>query len=523
MNTGYFKLSVPESTRCWRAFCAFLACLCFPVLPLPARTLQDVPVVRKARPESFRKAVLIELKGSIDFRLGQYFQNRLAKARQGGADLVIVEIDSPGGLKTVSLEVAEQLRDVDWAHTVAWIPREAISGGALAALGCDEILGSPTMRFGDIGMIEFDPEFWAFRLVPAKIQSVLVRQARDLAVAKGRPAELAEALIDKDAQVFMRQNAGGQTEYRIVRVGEAAPDGDWTLVEESGPERFLTVSGARGRAIGLIDGLADNREGMFQELNIRASDCTVYRITTSDGILYLLNTSLVTAVLIVVGMLALYLELSAPGIGIGAVVSGLCAVLFFGSRYLGGTAGWLEVTLFAVGLVFLIMELFVIPGWGVSGILGLLLVAASVVLASQSFVVPSSPDQWNETLSTLVMMLASGCVVLIGAAWITRRFGSLPVFNQLVLAPHADRTAGASQGLKAGGTAKPVPAPHPLVSVGDWGRAESPLRPSGLVRFAGRNIDVVSEGSYVEAGENVRVIAIQGSIVTVAPVRPDEA
>lgn len=477
---------------------------------------------RRKRPAEFRKAALIGFEGPIDYRLQKYFQDRLARARRSGADLVIVEIDSPGGLKTVSLEIAEQLRDVDWAHTVAWVPKEAISGGALVALGCDEIIAHPAMRFGDIGEIQFDTEFWAFRLVPAKVQSVLVRQARDLATAKGRPPELAEALIDKDVQVFTSRDKDGRLRYQTVRVGTAPPDGDWTLIEESGPERFLTVNGDRGLEIGLIEGVVDDRDQLLAELAVPAGALTVYRRTAGDAILYLLNTPWLTALLIIAGVLALYLELSAPGIGVGALVAGLCAVLFFGSRFLGGTAGWLEITLFLAGVLFLAMELFVIPGWGVSGLAGIGLVTSSAILASQSFVIPSTPDELNQTLTTLVVLVASGCVVMIGAAWITRRFGSLPVFRQLVLVPQTSDGSGRGSG-SGDKPDKAGPVPHPLVSVGDWGRTESPLRPSGRVRFAGRSIDVVSDGSYVETGENVRVIAIRGSIVTVAPVIQDEA
>ncbi len=477
-------------------------------------------MVDKARPGKFHKPVLIEFSGVIDFRTDKYFRDRLAKAQQAGADLVIIEIDSPGGLKTVSLDLAELLRDVDWAYTLAYIPREAISGGALVALGCDEIAGSPTMRMGDIGEIAFDAEFWAFRLVPAKIQSVLVRQVRDLATAKRRPPELAEAMIDKDVLVFVQPGEDGKKLYKTARVDEPRPDAPWELVEESGPERFLTLSGARAAELGLIETLAGDRAALLESLGVKADVMVVHRRTSGDEIIYLLNTTLVTALLLIIGVLALYLELSAPGIGVGGVIAALCALLFFGSRFFGGTAGWLEVTLFLAGLALIGMELFVIPGFGVAGISGLCLMAASAVLASQSFVIPATAPQWNQTITSLVMLIACGCVILIGAAWITKRFGSLPVFNQLVLAPRFD-SAGDAGGAFKPASDKPPPSAHPLVSVGDWGKTDSPLRPAGRVRFAGRSLDAISDGSFVEAGRNVRVISIQGSIVTVAPVQDE--
>jgi len=510
-----FKKTCRSILRC-RSFQWTAAIVWLTLLLAPAVSAQDVPVVAKPRPATIRNPVLIEFHGSIDYRLDKYFQERLSRARRAGADLIIVEIDSPGGLKTVSLEIAEQLRDIDWAYTVAWIPKEALSGGALVALGCDEIAGSPNMRFGDIGEIQFDTEFWAFRLVPAKVQSVLVRQARDLATAKRRPPELAEALIDKDVQVFVRNGENDKLEYRTVRVGEEPPDAPWKLIEESGAERFLTVSGSRAAEIGLIEQLAHDRGELLAALSIKPGALTVYKYASVDSIVYLLNSTMITALLIVIGMLALYLELSAPGIGVGAVISTLCAFLFFGSRFLGGTAGWLEVTLFLAGVALIAMEVFVIPGWGVSGIGGLTLVVASAVLAGQTFIIPANNGQWNQLLTSLVMLVASGCVVLIGAAWITRRFGSLPVFGQMVLAPRYD-SGGAGKGDPGSARDKPPQHVHPLVSIGDWGRADSPLRPSGRVRFAGRSMDVISDGSFIEAGQNVKVVSIQGNIVKVVP------
>jgi membrane-bound serine protease (ClpP class) len=118
------------------------------------------------------------------------------------------------------------------------------------------------------------------------------------------------------------------------------------------------------------------------------------------------------------------------------------------------------------------------------------------------------------------MLIACGCVILIGAAWITRRFGSLPVFNQLVLAPRFEGGESPANATKT--TDKPPLPAHPLVSVGDWGRTDSPLRPAGRVRFAGRSLDVISDGNFVDAGRNVRVISIQGSVITVVAVPDDD-
>jgi membrane-bound serine protease (ClpP class) len=474
---------------------------------------------RKPRPKSFARPFLIELTGDIDPSDTAFLRNRLQRAKASKADLLIIEIDSPGGYKTESLAIGEMLRDLDWAYVIAYVPREAISGGALLSFGADEIYCSPDMRFGDIGPIQFDPTEFAFRLVPAKLQSVLVREARDLAEAKGYPPDLAEAMVDKDVLVYQRRGADGKLEFRRSHLNDQEkPDDDWTLIEESGPERFLTLNGARAKELGIVTELAADRAELVKQLGLQSEKLTVFKVNAADRVARVLNSWWATALLIVIGMLALYLEISSPGIGIGALVSGLCAMLFFWSHFLGGTADWLEVLLFLAGLVFLAMELFVIPGWGISGLLGLLLILTSTVMATQDFVVPSNGEQWNQFLTSLLTLLCALALVFLGAVLITKKIGTIPVFNQMVLAPQPDPEVATESNSAKTKPAKPGVVSHPAVSVGDWGKTDSPLRPAGRANFNGLSLDVISDGQFVEQGQQVKVVRIQGNVVVVSPI-----
>ncbi|MDG2012568.1 MAG: hypothetical protein P8J33_03630, partial [Pirellulaceae bacterium] len=268
----------------------------------------DVPTKLQSRAEEFKRPVVIVFEGPIDYQNTSYFKNRLSRAEKYGADLVVVEIDSPGGLAFQSLEMAELLRDVDWAYTVAFVPREAISGAALMSLGCDEIILGSQARFGDAGPIEFDPTLAAFRYVPAKAKSVLVRQAQDLASAKERSKELAEAMIDKNAAVFYRKTqAAGEDnlEFQTVYLSDDTPDpmdaakkanmdlNSWSLIEETGKERFFTVNGPRAVALDFADEIADDRAELTKEL-VATGKIKEYRFKFSDSVVYWLNSPFVT-------------------------------------------------------------------------------------------------------------------------------------------------------------------------------------------------------------------------------------
>ena len=503
--------------RCWwRLFLVFL-CLGLPLAP--STSLGQIANQRKARSAPFDNPAIIEFKGEINWRQAQYFRSRLQAARRAGIDLLVIEIDSPGGLKTESLDIAETLRDIDWAFTVAYVPRRALSGAALITLGCDEVIVGPNAIVGDIGVIAYDPVLFAFRFAPAKIQSVLIRQARDLAESKGRSPELAESMIDKDVVTWRRPRPGG-FEFKNTRVDDPEPpQPPWEKIDESGPEKFLAVNGPRAVELGLADAIAPDRDSLAERYEVSLKDVQVFRPSASDAIVYYLNHPLGTGVLILIGLIAFFFELSAPGIGIGGLVATLCATLFFWSHFLGGTAGWLEIILFAVGLFFLAMELLVIPGWGLPGLLGLGLLVSSIFLASQDFLLPHSARQWDQFLTMLTVLGTSVVGFIIVAVFITRRMGSIPVLNQLILAPPSG--AGPENPRKKTGSAKPEPVVHPHVSVGDWGLAESPLRPGGRAIFDGRSHGVVSDGRYVSVGEQIKVIQIQGSRIVVTTVEED--
>ncbi len=483
-----------------------------------------IPNVKKDRKDGYQKAVLIEFKGEINQKLLKYFRNRFNWAKRQKADILIIEIDSPGGYLVESMEIANMLKDCNWAHTVAYIKEDAYSGAAMVSFGCDETIMSLEGRIGDIGVIQFDPTLWAFRYAEAKAKSVFIRQARDLAEAKGRSPDLVEAMINQDVAIYMKTKEDGSIEYkkRDILENEELPveDGDWKLVEESGKNKFLTINGARAVELGVATDHAESREGLKGTLNIDGS-LREQSYNFSDGMAHFLANPFITAILIIVGLIALYIELSAPGISAGGLIAGLCALLFFWSRFMGGTSGWLEVVLFVAGIVFLLMEIFVIPGWGISGIMGLLLLFVSVMMAIQGFVWPETSFQWSETFKTLLLIAGSMLVVLIVAGVITRRMGSIPIFNRLMLQPVADAdedeaTDGESH------SKKPTPKPHPDVSIGDWGTAESVLRPAGRAKFGSVSMDVVSEGSYIEPGQAIRVLHIEGNRIVVELAAEDE-
>jgi membrane-bound serine protease (ClpP class) len=367
-----------------------------------------------------------------------------------------------------------------------------------------------------------------FQYVPEKFTGPIRQKLRTLAVAKGRPPALAEAMMDKELVVHQVENDGGDVTFmsdkEIEDAAKSNPPVVWRKVKqvpESG-EEFLVVNGVRAVELTIAQDNANTRDELKQRLEI-AGDLTVLEWTGVDTTVMILNNPLVTGLLFVIGLIALYAEFSAPGISVGGLIAGLCFALFFWSRFLGGTAGWLEVILFVMGIVFLCVELFVLPGFGISGLTGILLLIASLVMASQNFGMPNTGVRWDTFLTNLFVVTGAMATVLIVSIVLSSYFGTIPIVNQLALKPPAvdadvaaevAGVAGVPTALK--GESAAVPA-LPL-QVGDEGITDSPLRPSGKVIFAEEPYDVVTEGTFIEKGTTVKIIKIRGMQVVVREV-----
>ena len=464
-------------------------------------------------PKKHSRGVLIRFEGVIEPMLEQYLYRKLEVAKQENADLVIVEIESPGGMVDPSLAIAARLRDLDWAHTVAYVPRKALSGAAIVALGCDEIIMGPHAKLGDAGPIYLDEGF-VFRHAPEKFRTDLVREVRDLAEAKGRPAALAEAMVDMDLVVWQVKNRKtGDVAFMSEDEIASAPDpGQWEKlnpVHESRKKQFLEVGGSRAVELQLAQGTAESRDDLKRRYGLE-EDLLVLEHTGVDTAVAILNNPWITGLLFVVGLVALFIEFSAPGIGLGGLTAGLCFAIFFWSRFLGGTANWLEVVLFVSGLAFLAVELFVLPGFGVAGLAGVFLLLASLVMASHTFVIPSNARQMATMINTVLVILASGVAVSVAAFALSKYLGEIPILGRFTLHPPDAAAAGAPGEGRAGGQFG--------VAIGQTGVADSPLRPAGRVRFGDEYVDVVTEGAFVAKDTQVRVIKIGGNRVVVREV-----
>ena len=468
----------------------------------------------------------IRIEGVITPLIEEFIHRQIDRMRNEGANLLIFEIDSPGGYLTSSQSLANIIADLDdkkTIRTVAYVPRQALSGAAMIALGCDDIVMHPDAQIGDSAPIEMRVG-GPFERAPEKVLSVVRDIMKTLAEKKGRPSAITIAMADKDHAVYRVTNKASGDVTFMSEDEIVAANGDWTQgprVDETGKGNLLTVSGKRAHELLIAAEPVDSFEDLKQRYGIPADEAVpAVGPTWVDSLVFLLNDGKVTGFLFVIGIICIYAELHIPS-GLFLILSCVCFGLFFWSRFLGGTAGWLEVMLFLLGLGFIALEVFVVPGFGVFGVSGALMMLASLVLASQTFFIPTSSSDYRELADHLGTLGGSLVGVIMIALALSRFLPQMPFLSRLVLVPPGGVTVPrTNEPLLRPDLAPPSFASHrvlgPYASLqGERGTAVTILRPSGKAQFGDRLVDVISDGPFIEVGRTVQVIEVNGNRVVV--------
>lgn len=477
-----------------------------------------VDALREHRPRGAAGAVsLIEVTGTIEPMLESFLVRQIDRAVSGGATTIIFEISSDGGMLYPSRDLAFRIADLEQhnVRSIAYVPDRAHSGAAFIALGCDEIYLRPNATIGDILPLEARPGE-QLEKAPEKVLAPLVEWLRDIAERKKRPAAVCMAMADPKIDVFQATNAKTGSVWYMTDDQLHQGGADWVagpVIRESAAGNPLTVNGARAHELRIAETPVNDFEDLKQRIGVPAEVKPV-RIgqTWIDTLVFVLNTRVVMGLLFFVGIICIYLELHFTT-GLLGIISALCFGLFFWSRFLGGTAGWLEVLLFIMGMACLAIEIFVVPGLSVFGISGGLLILASLVMASQTFGnLESGRD--IETATETLQTLCVAVVAVIGTAMLLSRFlPAIPVFNQMVLAP-----PGGSLHDPAEPRLRPdlaSSAGQAAALVGRTGIAMTVLRPAGKAEIDGRLMDVVSDGPFVSEGARIEVLRVAGNRVVV--------
>ncbi|WP_165226566.1 NfeD family protein [Aquisphaera insulae] len=460
------------------------------------------------------RPVWIKINGPLDSVKVGYLSRRIEQARQEKVNLVFFQIDSPGGLDMAADGIADQIAAITDMKTVAYVDDRAVGVAALLPLACRDIVFKKTGRMGDVRQILSARSNRLENLSEAQIQ-MLARKAAFLAGKKGHPEAIARAMVDPAADVVeATDRETGGVRLLLREEAEANRARFQGIQPRKDPGRVLTLGADDAASLGLGQVVAGEEElkGLY---GLRGKPIRVDGPSWVDTLVSVLTDPYVSWLLLFVGIFMLVVELKLPGIGLPAITSALAFLLFFWSHYLSGTADQLEIILFLVGMVCLGIELFVFPGFGIFGMPGILLMLASIVMASHTFVWPTQEYEFREMGFTLVQIILALVAVGGGAVVLARYLPSIPFLNRLVLKPEPWTGIDGDDP-----SAKPSLDGYESLTflIGETGRTTSPLRPTGKARFGNLLVDVTADGFYVDADSLVEVIDVQGPKVIVKPM-----
>jgi membrane-bound serine protease (ClpP class) len=415
---------------------------------------------------------------------------------------VILEINTPGG----RLDAVLQMRDAlvsSPVRTIAFVNREAFSAGALVAIAAHEIYLAPGAVMGAATPVTGEGE-----TADEKTISAVRKTFKSTAELRGRDPRVAEAMVDPALAI-----------EGLVEAGE-----------------LLTLTTTEALAWGYANGVAADRAELLRATGLADAPLREVEISLAERVVRFLTNPVVASLLFSLGILTLigtaYSGEVGPLTGAGL---GLLALFFWG-HFLAGLAGWEGVALVVLGLALLALEVLVIPGFGVAGVLGIAALLGGLFLSvvGRVIVTREALERGAFTVVMTLVLLVAGTIVLL---WSLPRMGQ---FRNLVL----DATVGEPPVLSGGGAAAlparrrllpwggrdddvaPVAAPEPAGQpslVGARGLALSDLRPGGIARIGHERVDVVTQGDFVAAGETVEVIRDDGYRRVVRRLDPAEA
>lgn len=472
-------------------------------LDLPARVMKEDPLLTGEV-----RAAQIQVKGPITAETIRRAQHSLETL--GDVNFVCVWIDSPGGSATDSIELAKSLASLSQRgiRTAAYIPAEARADAALIALACDDIVLGTDATLGGSGDSVFSEEeiLYTREIIMA-----------DAGPWKARPRSLMIAMIDPKFEVFRGTRLGRETFLSGEEFDERNRDQVGAQRWKKGmpvtqPGIPLKTVGHEAVTFGLADETADSFNA-FKRLFHLENNPTLIEPSWADYVVETLASPGVSAILLTIAFIALYAELHSPGIGIGGFTATVCFLLFFWSHYLGGTAGWLEVVLFAAGIICLFLEFLVLPGFGVFGFGGGVLVLVSLVLASQTFVLPQNAYQFDQLQRSLVTIAGTGLFVVIGAVVLQRWLPRAPLINRMMLMP--------PEGAEAEAISRRETTAFREELVGTSGTTTTQLTPGGKARLGSDLVDVISGGEVIPKETSIEVVEVRGNRVIVRAIDDD--
>lgn len=421
----------------------------------------------------------IDLKKNVGSTTWIYIQKGFEEARKANANTIVIEMNTYGGEVSYADSIRTKILNSD-IPVIVFIDNNAASAGALISIACDKIYMSQAATIGAASVVDQTGQ-----KLPDKYQSYMRATMRATAEAHGKDT----VVTGNDTVVKWKRNP---------LIAEAMVDERTVVPNVADSGKILTFTTQEALKYGYCDGTAENiREIIKKESGNQPYELVKFKPTAWDNIKGFLMSPFFQGILIMLIIGGIYFELQSPGIGFALGVAITAAVLYFAPLYIDGLAANWEIILFVVGLILIGLEIFVVPGFGITGISGIFLVVSGLILSLLNNVnfdfKPIHPADSSKAILTVIGGLTLGFGLII---YLSNKIGSKGLFKKLALETTLENKKGY------------IGVPTEGVNiVGKTGIAYTVLRPSGKVKVDEKVYDAVSvNGVFIEKGTQIIVV-----------------
>ncbi len=449
--------------------------------------------------------VVVPVSGTVDQGMAAYITRALRETQKYRNRIIVLEIDTYGGQVDAAFQIVDTMLNVKNAKTIAYVKTKAISAGALIALSCQKLVMQNNTTIGDVAPLTYGNE--GPKMLGEKFQSPIRAKFRTLAKRNGYPERLTEAMVTEGITIYEVQLQDTTIYVDSTELAELKTAAKKKIISTKTIDKsneLLTMDDVEAKRLGFSQMSVASVSEMLTKMGYEKLEIVRFEESWSEKMVRYIGT--IAPILIMIGLAGLYLEMKSPGFGLPGIIGVSCLAIVFLSQFMVGLADYTELLIITIGILLVLVEIFVLPGFGIIGIAGMVLMTAGLILSFQNFVIPKPEFPWQMQQFTNNLLKIFGSII--GSFILFSLFFRFifPKLGVVVKGPYL--SADLHDAKADSGTSLQI-AP------GMKGIAESILRPAGKATFEGELYDVITEGDYIDKGTAIVISTIQGNKITV--------
>ena len=426
-----------------------------------------------------QKVYRVPIQGVIDLGLPTFIERAIEEAENNQVEVIIFDIDTFGGRVDAATQIKDAILDSK-VPTIAFINRRAISAGALISLSCETIYMTGGGTIGAATAVDMSG-----KKASEKVISYMREEMASTAESRNRNTIISKCMVDEELSFT-----------HIIIDGDSV---EVTDLEGRKEGKLITLTTEQALKYKIADGTAEDMDELLALLELSEATVKSFSENWSENLVRFLTNPVVASLLTTFGFLGILFELQSPGWGIPGTFGAVCLALSLGASAIVRLATMSDLLIVLVGLVLLMVEALLIPGFGIAGVAGIGVILWGLYLLLLPDV-PVSEEVYHSALNGLTIGLIGGIIALV----LLFRMVTKTKFWTKLTSPGVesqDEGYSTSIGLED--------------MVGKNGIATSDLRPSGWALFGDQKIFVVTEGEFVDKDQSIKVLSVDGNRVVV--------